>query len=74
MTSTFYKSFLNTFLFNLATVAAIVVGVVSYAYYAVRLWYAENGEQLRTNVSFQLAEFFSFLHFKFANLSGEFND
>lgn len=74
MTGTFYKSFLNTLVFNLATLAAIVVGVVSYAYRALRVWYADNGEELRWNVSFQLAEFFGSLHFKFADLAGEFDD
>jgi hypothetical protein len=74
MNTDFYKSFLNTLLFNLATIAAIVVGIVSYAYRAARVWYAENGEDLRYNVSFQLAEIFGSLHFKFADLAGEFDD
>jgi hypothetical protein len=74
MNDTFMKSFLHTLLFNLATIAAIIVGVVSYAYRAFRVWYAENGEELRWNVSFQLSEFFGSLHFKFADLAGEFDD
>ena len=74
MTDTFYKSFINTLAFNLATIAAIVVGVVMYAYRAFKVWYAANGEDLRWNVSFQLAEFFGSLHFKFADLAGEFDD
>jgi hypothetical protein len=71
---TFTKSFLNTLLFNLATIAAIVVGVIGYAYRALRVWYAENGEDLRYNVSVTLAQFFESLHFKFADLAGEFDD
>lgn len=42
---TFTKSFLNTLLFNLATIAAIVVGVVSYAYRATKVWYANGGRE-----------------------------
>ena len=74
MNDTFYKSFLNTLLFNIATIAAVIVGVVSYAYRAFKVWYAENGEDLRYNVSFQLSEIFGSLHFKFADLAGEFDD
>ena len=74
MNDTFYKSFLNTLVFNIATIAAVIVGVVSYAYRAFKVWYAENGEDLRYNVSFQLSEIFGSLHFKFADLAGEFDD
>lgn len=74
MNDTFFKSFLNTLLFNIATIAAVIVGVVSYAYRAFKVWYAENGEDLRYNVSFQLSEIFGSLHFKFADLAGEFDD
>jgi len=73
-TNTFMKSFIHTLMFNIATIAAIVVGVVSYAYRAAKVWYADNGEELRWNVSFQLSEFFGSLHFKFADLAGEFDD
>jgi hypothetical protein len=59
---------------NIATIAAIVVGIVSYAYRAFKVWYAENGEDVRYNVSFRLAEFFETLHFKFADLAGEFDE
>jgi hypothetical protein len=68
------KTFVNTLMINLATIAAIVVGIVSYAYRAFKVWYAENGEDLRYDVSFQLAEFFGSLHFKFADMAGEFDD
>jgi len=74
MTNTFMKTFVNTLMINLATIAAIVVGIVSYAYRAFKVWYAENGEDLRYDVSFQLAEFFGSLHFKFADMAGEFDD
>jgi hypothetical protein len=74
MTNTFMKAFVNTLMINLATIAAVIVGVVSYAYRAAKVWYAENGEDLRYDVSFQLAEFFGSLHFKFADMAGEFDD
>jgi hypothetical protein len=74
MTNTFVKSFVNTLVFNIATIAAIVVGVVSYAYRAAKVWYAENGEDVRFNVNFTLAEYFGSLHFKFADAAGEFDD
>jgi hypothetical protein len=68
------KPFINTLVFNIATIVAIVVGVVSYAYRAFRVWYAENGEDVLYNVNFRLSEFFASLHFKFADLAGEFDD
>jgi hypothetical protein len=68
------KSFIHTLMFNIATIAAIVVGVVSYAYRAAKVGSADNGEELRWTVSFQLSEFFGSLHFKFADLAGEFDD
>jgi len=71
---TFTKSFLNTLLFNLATIAAVIVGVVSYAYRAFRVWYAVNGDDARWQINYRLAEFFESLHFKFADLAGEFVD
>ena len=74
MTDTFFKSFINTLSFNVVTIVAIIVGVVTYAYRAFQVWYAANGDQLRWDVSFQLAEFFGSLHFKFADLAGEFDD
>ena len=74
MTNTFMKTFVNTLMINIATIAAIVVGIVSYAYRAFKVWYAENGEDLRWNVNFQLSEFFGSLHFKFADLAGEFDE
>lgn len=45
MTDTFFKSFTNTLLFNIATIVAIVVAVVSYAYRAARVWYNEGGRE-----------------------------
>lgn len=43
--SMFFKTFLHTLLFNIATIAAIVVGVVSYTYRAARVWYANGGRE-----------------------------
>ena len=45
MNDTFFKSFLNTLLFNIATIAAVIVGVVGYAYRAARVWYANGGRE-----------------------------
>lgn len=45
MNDTFFKSFLNTLLFNIATIAAVIVGVVSYAYRAAKVWYANGGRE-----------------------------
>lgn len=45
MSDTFMKSFVNTLLFNLATIAAVIVGVVSYTYRAIRVWYANGGRE-----------------------------
>jgi hypothetical protein len=45
VTDTFYKSFVNTLIFNIATIAAIVVGIVSYTYRAARVWYANGGRE-----------------------------
>lgn len=47
---TFTKTFLNTLLFNIATIVALVVGVVSYAVRAYRVWYANGGKQDLINV------------------------
>ena len=52
---TFTKSFLNTLLFNLATIAAIVVGVVSYAYRATFDWYANGGREFLIDAAANLA-------------------
>lgn len=45
MNTDFFKSFVNTLLFNIATIVAIVVGVVSYTYRAARVWYNEGGRE-----------------------------
>ena len=55
MNTDFYKSFANTLLFNLATIAAIVVGIVSYAYRAVRVWYANGGKEFMINTAASFA-------------------
>lgn len=39
------KPFLNTLIFNIATIVAIVVGVVSYAYRALAQWYFTGGRE-----------------------------
>lgn len=45
VTDTFLKPFLNTLLFNIATIVAIVVGLVSYAYRATAKWYFSGGRE-----------------------------
>ena len=45
MNNDFFKSFVNTLVFNLATIAAVVVGLVSYAYRAARVWYTNGGRE-----------------------------
>jgi hypothetical protein len=45
MNTDFFKSFLNTLLFNVATIVAVIVGVVSYTYKAARVWYANGGRE-----------------------------
>jgi hypothetical protein len=43
--NSFMKTFINTLIFNIATIVAIVVGIVSYAYRAARVWYNEGGRE-----------------------------
>ena len=45
MLDSFMKPFINTLLFNLATIAAFIVGVVSYAYRATAKWYFSGGRE-----------------------------
>lgn len=39
------KPFINTLIFNIATIVAIVVGIVNYTYRAARVWYANGGRE-----------------------------
>ena len=55
MNNTFFKSFLNTLLFNVATIVAIVVGIVSYTYHAARVWYNEGGREFLINAAANFA-------------------
>lgn len=45
MTDTFMKSFVNTLVLNIATIVAVIVGIVSYTYKAARVWYANGGKE-----------------------------
>ena len=45
MNNTFVKSFMNTLVFNIATIVAVVVAVVSYTYKAARVWYNNGGRE-----------------------------
>lgn len=55
MNTDFFKSFLNTLLFNVATIAAIVVGIVSYTYRGARVWYNEGGREFLINAAANFA-------------------
>ena len=45
MNDVFLKSFLNTLVFNIATIVAVVVGITMYANRAIRVWYANGGKE-----------------------------
>lgn len=45
MNTDFFKSFANTLVLNIATIVAVIVGVVSYTYRATRVWYNEGGRE-----------------------------
>ena len=49
MTNTFMKSFINTLIFNVATIVGIVVGVVRYTSTATKVWYNEGGREVLIN-------------------------
>ena len=55
MNTEFFKSFVNTLLFNIATIAAIVAGVVSYTYRAAKVWYANGGKEVMINTAAKFA-------------------
>lgn len=55
MNTEFVKSFVNTLLINIATIAAIVAGVVSYTYRAARVWYANGGKEFLITTAANLA-------------------
>lgn len=57
MNNEFFKPFLNTLLFNIATIVALVVGVVSYTVRAYRVWYANGGKQDLINVGCKVMAF-----------------
>lgn len=48
------KPFINTLIFNIATIAAIVVGIVSYTYRAARVWYNNGGREFLINTAAKL--------------------
>jgi len=45
------KPFINTLIFNIATIVAIVVGIVSYTYRATRVWYNNGGREFLINTA-----------------------
>lgn len=46
-----FKPFVNTLILNIATIVAIVVGIVSYAYRAARVWYNQGGREFLINTA-----------------------
>jgi hypothetical protein len=47
----FADKFIQTLIFNVATIVAIVVGVVSYAVRATKVWYANGGREVIINLA-----------------------
>jgi len=50
LTQTYWR-FVNTLLFNIATIAAVIVAVVSYANRAIQDWYANGGKEFMMNLA-----------------------
>ena len=59
MNTDFFKSFLNTLLFNVATIVAVIVGVVSYTYKAARVWYNNGGREFLMTAAANVALMFN---------------
>ena len=59
MNNTFFKSFANTLIFNIATIVALIVGVVSYTYRAARVWYNEGGREFLMSAAANAALMFN---------------
>ena len=57
MNNEFLKSFVNTLAMNIATIVAIVVGVVMYTVRAYRVWYANGGKQDLINIACKVMAF-----------------
>ena len=57
MNTDFYWRFVNTLMFNLATIAAVVMAVVSFTYRGIREWYINGGKQQLTNNTCKLLQF-----------------
>lgn len=55
MTNTFMKSFVNTLVFNIATIVAIVVGIVNYTYRAAKVWYTNGGREFLMSAAANVA-------------------
>ena len=59
MNNTFFKSFVDTLIFNIATIVAIVVAVVSYTYKATRVWYNNGGREFLMTAAANVALMFN---------------
>jgi len=57
MNTDFYWRFVNTLMFNLATIAAVVMAVVSFTYRGIREWYINGGKQQLINNTCKLLQF-----------------
>lgn len=49
MNQTFYESFKNTLIVNVATICAVLVGIVNYVYRATSKWYFSGGRTILFN-------------------------
>lgn len=50
-----YWVFVNTLIVNVATIVAIVVGIVNYTYRAARVWYNNGGREFLINTAANFA-------------------
>jgi len=57
MNTDFYWRFVDTLMFNIATIAAAIVAVVSFTYRSTREWYANGGKEQLGNVTMRVLQF-----------------
>lgn len=57
MNTDFYWRFVNTLMLNLATIAAVVVAVVSFTYRGIREWYTNGGKDMMVSNTCKLLQF-----------------
>jgi len=59
MNTDFYWRFINTLMINIATIAAIVVGVVSFTYRSTLEWYNNGGREFLMTAAANVALMFN---------------